>query len=411
MSLSQHKPLTAVSIFSGAGGLDIGFEQAGFHIVSAVEIHPRYFSTLKTNQDKKIPVPNFQGKTYLAGTTLINADIANVSGTDLGAEEIDCLIGGPPCQAFSSAGKQQSIFDSRGTLIYEYLRILKELNPKTFLFENVRGLVTAKGINAEPGEILTGLLSEFSKLGYNCKVALLNAAEFGAYQRRVRCFIIGSRLAAAPDFPDPQFAEKEEISILPELCRKKWRTLGDFLSVYADTDEANWVFPSEALYEEMKLIPEGKGLRSKGRVEATRPGGHWGYKQGTFIADLSKPARTVTGSSCQDWIRLEDGTLRRITMKEAAALQGFPPEWVFSGSKTDMFQQIGNAVPTVFGKLLGEVLAKYISGGYLAYPTSNEINLPQNIAENIRYTKYDGEKNGAYRANNFPVARADKSAL
>ena len=406
MTTLNESPLRAVSIFTGAGGLDIGFERAGFNIISTLEIHPKYCDTIRLNQSKKIPVTekNIE-RTFFGGAKIINADIATVSGDDLTTTKypIDCLIGGPPCQAFSSAGKQQSIFDKRGILIYEFFRILNEIRPKTFLFENVRGLVTAKGKNAEPGEILNELLSLFSSIGYNCRVALLNAAEYGAYQRRVRCFIIGSSIAAAPFFPNPQFAEKEEISLIPEMNRKRWKTLGEYLNQFADLDESVWIRPSENLAQQLDSIPCGKGLKSAGRIEATRPGGHWGYRQGTFIADLSKPARTVTGSSSQDWIRMRDGTLRRLTLKEVAGLQGFPVEWEFCGSKTDQYQQVGNAVPTVFGQVIGETLAEYIRGGYLSMPKSNKPELPSDIKECIRYTKYDYEKNCAYRANKFPA--------
>ncbi len=406
MNTSSKESLKAVSIFTGAGGLDIGFERAGFDIISTLEIHPKYCETILLNQSKKIPIDGTtEGRTFYQGTKVVNADIATVCGDDLISrnDTIDCLIGGPPCQAFSSAGKQQSIFDKRGTLVYEYFRILSELKPKTFLFENVRGIVTAKGKNAEPGEIIVELLSLFSNAGYNCRVALLNAAEYGAYQRRVRCFIIGSNIAAAPLFPNPEYAEIEEISLIPEMNRRKWRTLGEFLDKYADQDESAWIRPTEELAKQLSSLPSGKGLKSIGRVEATRPSGHWGYRQGTFIADLSKPARTVTGSSSQDWIRMSDGSLRRLTLKEIAGLQGFPREWEFCGSKADRYQQVGNAVPTVFGEVLGKTLAEYLRGGYQFMPVSNDPELPKNIREAIRYTKYDNERNGAYRANNFPV--------
>lgn len=406
MITSSEKPLKAVSIFTGAGGLDIGFERAGFEIVSALEIHPRYCKTILLNQSKNIPIdPDVGDRTFFQNTKVINSDIATVSGVDLINEEatIDCLIGGPPCQAFSSAGKQQSIFDKRGTLVYEYFRILNEIKPKTFLFENVRGLVTAKGKNAEPGEILSELLSLFSSAGFNCRVALLNAAEYGAYQRRVRCFIIGSNIAAAPYFPEPEFAEEEVISLFPKMSRKKWKTLGDYLEKYADLDEFSWVRPTADLEQQLSNIPCGKGLKSAGRVEATRPNGHWGYRQGTFIADLSKPARTVTGSSSQDWIRMSDGSLRRLTLKEVAGLQGFPLEWEFYGSKADQYQQVGNAVPTVFGEVLGKTLVQYLRGGYCFMSESNDPELPDDIQKAIRYTKYDNERNGAYRANYYPI--------
>lgn len=329
-SLKKDK-LKAVSIFTGAGGLDIGFEKAGFETISTLEIHPRYCETIEKNKGKKIAISNGEKRTFFERALILNNDIANVSATQLlnGETDIDCLIGGPPCQSFSSAGKQNSIFDKRGTLIYEYFRILRELRPKTFLFENVRGLVTAKGKNAEPGEILIELLGLFNQIGYNCRVELLNSAEYGSYQRRVRCFIIGSRIAAAPYFPIPRYAENARLSLLPDDCREKWRTLGEFLLSYADSNEAVWIRPTDALSQQLQNIPDGKGLKNTGRIEATRPGGHWGYRQGTFIADLNKPARTVTGSSCQDWIRMKDGTLRRLTFREVARLQGFPDEWEF----------------------------------------------------------------------------------
>ena len=407
MTTSSKTKHTAVSIFTGAGGLDIGFERAGFSVVSANEIHPNYCETIRVNQSRSINIQRTNA-TYFSDTQIINDDIKNVTSKQLmnGNDQIDCLIGGPPCQAFSSAGKQLSIFDERGALIYEYLRILSEMQPKTFLFENVRGLITARGRTGEPGEVIIELLKRFKEAGYNCKVALLNAAEYGSYQRRVRCFIVGSKIAAAPDFPYPTYAEEEEYSLIPELCRKKWRTLGEFLDLYADQDENEWVRPTPELNELLRDVPEGSGLKSKGRVEATRPSGHWGYRQGTFIADKTKPARTVTGSTSQDWIRLDDNSLRRLTLREVALLQGFPDEWFFCGTKADQFQQVGNAVPTVFGEVLGKMIAEYLDGGFKKYPLTNDIALPKDIQESIRYTKYDNEKNGDFRARSQRIIEA-----
>ena len=404
MTTLQKSRLNVVSIFTGAGGLDIGLEQAGFETKKAVELMSDYCGTLRVNQDAHIKIDGDHNRSYFENCDIINEDISDINPKKLKLDEdIDCLAGGPPCQAFSSAGKQQSIFDERGALVYEYFRILKALRPKTFLFENVRGLVTARGRKAEPGEILDELLKLFNEAGYNCRVSLLNAADYGAWQRRVRCFILGSRIAAAPAFPIPEYAEEPCMSLVPSLCRKKWRTLGEFLALHADKDSSNWTLPTPALEAQLKDIPSGKGLRSAGRVETTRPGGHWGYRQGTFIADPDKPARTVTGGSSQDWIRLEDGTLRRLTLKEVAALQGFPEEWQFCGSKNAQFQQVGNAVPTVFGRVLGKTLADYLTGGWKRLPSENATRLPRSIKAAIQYTKRDSARNGACRANLFPL--------
>ena len=106
----------------------------------------------------------------------------------------------------------------------------------------------------------------------------------------------------------------------------------------------------------------------------------------------------MTGSSSQDWIRLEDGTLRRLTLREVAGLQGFPPEWEFAGSTADQYQQVGNAVPAVFGEVLGRTLGDYLSGGWKTCPRANDLDISDEIERSIRYTKYDNMKNGAYRA-------------
>ncbi len=400
----MNKILHAVSIFTGAGGLDIGFEQAGFRTDSALELVPQYCETIKKNKAKKIPVGR---STYFRGTRILNADIRETSGGDLWKKKgvPDCLIGGPPCQSFSSAGKQNTIFDERGQLVYEYLRIIKELNPKTFLFENVRGLVTSRGVNAQPGEILLDLLHHFKEIGYNTRVQLLNAADYGAYQRRVRCFIIGSRLAAAPLFPATTHAKTPVVSLFPEEERLPWNTLGDFLNLYADNDQNHWTRPTKTAQALLQNVPSGSGLKSQGRSENTRPGGHWGYRQGMFIADLDLPARTVTGTASQDWIRLGDDSLRRLTKAEVALLQGFPPEWEFCGSEADQFQQIGNAVPSVFGRVIAETLKEYLVSGYKKAPVDNPVELPQDILQSIRYTIFDYERNGNCRVKQYPKSK------
>lgn len=399
--LSSIKP-SAISLFTGAGGLDIGFERAGFRIISGIEINKKYFQTLLINKQKEISIS--EGESFhLEKTILINDDIRAVELEKLNPDNqvVDCIIGGPPCQSFSSAGKQKTIFDPRGALIYEFVRTIQYFMPKTFLLENVRGLVTARGKNNEPGEILHDLLKKFQEVGYSCRVGLLNSADYGSFQRRVRCFIIGTRISNAPTFPMPTHSKNPVLSFIPEYQQHKWKTLADFLEIHMDNDRSNWIYPTPELYDQLRNITDGSGLKSVGRVEATRPSGHWGYRQGTFISDLTLPARTVTGSSSQDWIRLKDGTLRRLTLKEVALLQGFPKEWEFYGSKADAYQQIGNAVPTVFGELIGNALYKHLFDDKVNSSLKSDIipiPLPSDIIEAIRYTKYDSARNREYRA-------------
>jgi DNA (cytosine-5)-methyltransferase 1 len=375
-----------VSLFSGAGGLDIGLERAGLEPVSMCEIEKVFCSTLKDNQGWE----HSDGRTYLGGAKIINADIREVSHKDLfSGSGLELLVGGPPCQAFSSSGKQLSVLDPRGALVSEFCRMVEALKPKMFLFENVRGLVTARDKSGEPGGVVTELIHILESTGYSCRAGLLNSADYGAYQRRVRCFIIGSRKGEAPHFPDPMFLNGAGLFEAP------WRSLREFLSTHADEDESNFTYPSKALYEQLVDIRDGSGIKSPGKAEATRPGGHWGYRQGTFIADLNLPARTVTGSASQDWIRWS-GKLRRLTFHEVKLLQGFPEGWVVCGTKAQQYKQIGNAVPTVFGEALGRVIGSHLQN----FPTTKPVHIgvPESFKGYMDYTKRDHSRNKEARA-------------
>jgi DNA (cytosine-5)-methyltransferase 1 len=412
------RDLKAVSLFTGAGGLDIGIERAGFATVSAVEFEERFVETLRMNQKLKHPVDGKRGHYHLDGTNIFHADVRDISASDLWTEDgpPDLLVGGPPCQSFSSAGKMGSISDPRGQLVYEFLRLARDLRPRAILFENVRGLVTARGPRGEPGEVLDHVLDELASIGFSCSVGLLNAADFGAPQRRVRCFIVGLRGSRSPALPASTHARQATKQLQTKLSLEgtvaPWVTLGDFLREHADLASDKWVRPTPAMERQLRAIPDGRGLKSAGVAEATRPGGHWGYKQGGFIADQTLPARTVTGSTSQDWIRLSDGSLRRLTLNEVAGLQGFPPDWYLAGSKAQQFKQVGNAVPTIFGQVLGLTLANCLRN-HGPETTSIQVvraKLPENIMGAIAYTKREEQRNGASRAAAIRVAVASSEA-
>jgi DNA (cytosine-5)-methyltransferase 1 len=370
-----------VSLFSGAGGLDIGLERAGLELVSMCEIEKEFCNTLKSNQGWT----HKDGRTYLGTAKILNLDIREVRHTDLYAgSDLDLVVGGPPCQAFSSSGNQLSVLDPRGALVSEFYRIVEALKPKMFLFENVRGLVTARDKTGDPGGVVTELIHILEEAGYSCKAGLLNSADYGAHQRRVRCFIVGSRKGEAPNFPAPEFQKG------PGLFGSDWRSLKDFLSACADLDEANFTYPSKALMEQLRNIPEGCGIKSPGKTEATRPGGHWGYRQGTFIADLKLPARTVTGSASQDWVRW-NGILRRLTFNEVKLLQGFPEDWIVAGTKAQQYKQIGNAVPAVFGEALGNIIVSHLKNFPSTKPV--RIGVPNSFKGYMEYTKKDHARN------------------
>lgn len=390
MSVSlENKKFNVVSLFSGAGGLDIGFERSGFRTISMCEIEPNFVDTLKKNQGW---VHN-DGRSYFEKTRIICSDIKKLTGKDLaGNEKIDCIIGGPPCQSFSSAGKQRSVLDDRGALVHEFSRLIRELRPRTFLFENVRGLITARDAKGRPGGVIRSIFDELESLEYSCRAALLNSADYGSFQRRVRIFIIGVRNGTAPFFPARTHMAMS--SSEQNLFAEPWRTLAEFLEKYSDSNKNAFVFPTAELSRQLKCVPNGSGLKSKGVAEPTRPGGHWGYRQGTFIADLNLPARTVTGSSSQDWIRWQ-GLLRRLTLLEVKRLQGFPDDWIFCGTKAEVYKQIGNAVPTLFGEILANTIQEYLVKKHTG--KAIKLGFPEEFEKYINYTVSDHRRNASAR--------------
>lgn len=400
---------TVVSLFTGAGGLDLGLERAGFLTVAANDVDKHAVATLRQNQELSHPVAGVEGHYHLAGTRILEGDIRDLASSDLTPGDAspgwrpDALVGGPPCQSFSSAGSQRSMDDPRGQLFLDFVRLAQELQPRIILFENVRGLVTARGPSGIPGEAVNLIRSSFEDIGYATSFHVLNAADYGAPQRRVRMFMFGAAHdTALPDFPAPTHS-RDGINVKP------WVTLGEFLSVRPEPGMSEIVLPSEALRRQLEGLPDGTGLRSPGRAEPTRPSGHWGYKQGTFIADLSLPARTVTGASTQDWVRRPSTGLRRITLREAAAIQGFPGEWEFSGPRSAQFQQVGNAVPAVFGEVLGAAMAGALGKEARRAPVSAPF--PHHMNAAIAYTARDDARNGIARPRSVRFNSADDAGM
>ena len=383
--IKKHK---YISLFSGAGGLDVGLERSCFEAISLNEIEPVFCETLRANQKEK----HSNGLNYFHSANIINADIRNLSAKDVignHAGDIDLVVGGPPCQSFSSSGKQLSILDPRGELTTQFYRMVEEIKPKMLLFENVRGIVTARDSLGETGGVIRGLLNNFKKIGYSCRATLLNSADYGAYQRRVRCFIVGTRNGTAPVFPNPTHGRT------PSLFQLPWKSLEEFLAEFSDPLDSNYTFPSKQLEEQLRDIPNGSGLKSMGKVEKTRPGGHWGYRQGTFIADLKLPARTVIGSSSQDWVRWKK-VLRRLTFSEVKALQGFPNDWHVLGTRAQKYKQIGNAVPSLFGELLGKMIYEFLQD----FPNTpvRHLKFPDAFKGYIDYAKKDHAQNKESRS-------------
>lgn len=382
-----------ISVFSGAGGLDLGLEQAGWDCLFATDHDPIAVKTLEANRGHALG----QGRRTLHDTVIESADVRELSGSELLAKvgkrrgDVPLLAGGPPCQSWSSGGHQKGFDDPRGRLVEDYLRLAAEIDARWLLFENVRGLLTARGHDGLPGSALAHIRASLYQRGWQSKVELINAADYGIPQRRVRLILIGYRHGDEPAFPTRTHAEQ------PTAGQARWITLGTCLRQIAPPDADEIIRPAGKMALDLAGLPAGTGAKSPGKKEATRPGGHWGYKQGAFIADLERPARTVTASSQQDWIRDPALGLRRLTPRECAAIQSFPVEWRLVGNRAAQYRLVGNAVPPKLGQALGLALAesKHNKGASDAPEALKP--LPPQLQSAIAYTLREELRNGASR--------------
>jgi len=350
-------------LFSGAGGLDIGLERAGWIPVVGTDRDADAMATLTASQERGIDVANNFGRVHLQGTRLIPADVVQLAASDLrpaGASRSwrpSLLAGGPPCQPWSSAGLQMGFKDPRGLMIAQMIRLTDELRPRYVLMENVRGLLTAGGPKGYHGEAIRIIQQEWENLGYAVAWGILNAADFGAAQRRVRLVMIATSDHELPPIPEATHSK------LPSGGWKPWVTLGEFLSHLPSADPDDVVVPSGVREAELRRLRPGSGLRTGGKVEHQRPGGHWGYRQDSFVADPMLPSRTIRAAATPDWLRFPDGYMRRLTWRECAALQGFPVDWEFSGTRESRFRQIGNAVQADMAEAVGVAIAAALRMG------------------------------------------------
>lgn len=262
------------------------------------------------------------------------------------------------------------------------------------LFENVRGLVTAVGKTGKPGEVLHALKRAYEELGYATTFATLNAADYGAAQRRIRLLMMATERHALPSFPAPAHSSTPVFDLYDQA--KPWVTLRELLSGLPPASAEELVFATPERGGELSRLTPGTGIRTAGRVESNRPSGHWGYRQDGFLADLDLPSRTIRAAATPDWVRLPDGTHRRLTWRECAALQGFPGDWVFAGTMTSRFRQIGNAVQANVAEVVGRALMGSLFAG-VRRTLPGSAPLPGYFDKRVRYTEAEHRTNGHLR--------------
>lgn len=356
--------LKAISLFSGAMGLDLGIEKAGIDIRLCVELNKQAASTIHNNTE--IPVIDRDI------TTIPYTELLEVSG--LKAGEVDLVVGGPPCQAFSTAGARRGLDDFRGNVIIQYLRVVSELQPKYFILENVRGILSAK-LNAVPdsykeyegtkdlkGSVIRFLAKEFKKLGYTISFALFNAANYGVPQIRERVIIFGAKGNKRIPLPQPTHSE------LGLNRTEKWVTLGDVIKDLPEPLESEYTPLSKRMLQYMPLVKEGENwtsLEPQVAKEAMGKAYELGGGKTGFLRRLSnnKPAPTLVTSPIMPATLICHPTeLRPLSVKEYARVQQFPDNWVFSGKIADIYKQIGNAVPVGLGYMAGKQIIRFDKG-------------------------------------------------
>ena len=380
--MNNLKRYRAVSLFSGAMGLDLGLEATGrFELLACVEVDPAFCETIRRNVAL--------GRVY-GNPVVLERDISRLSVdeflqlTGIAPDEVDVVIGGPPCQAFSTAGKRKAVEDPRGTLLWDFLRFVDALRPKFFLMENVRGLVSAAlkhreiakrpslggaalAPDEEPGSVIRLFAKDLAALKgakYHMDCFEVNAVNYGAPQLRERALFIGNRFNVEVDFPEPTHAAGGDGADLFTSVNP-WRTLRDAIGDLPVEAEAESDFsPRKKKY--LGLVPAGSNWRSLPiELQQESMGKAWHAKGGRsgwwrrLSYDLPCPT-LVTMPNHASTALCHPVATRALTVREYARIQEFPDAWEFCGSPAKRYQQIGNAVPTRLGKVAGEVIARHL---------------------------------------------------
>lgn len=322
--------MRVVSLFSGAGGLDWGFKKAGHDIIWANDNYKDATDTYKAN----------------IGDHIICKDVCEIKSEEI--PDHDILTGGFPCQGFSLANTKRNTQDQRNRLYVEMLRVIKDKKPKFFVAENVKGM-----LSLGKGTVFKMILKDFEKAGYFVKYKVLNSADYGVPQKRQRVIIIGTRkdITELIKFPPPSHIEK---SNLFNKSLKSWVSVGEALKDIPEPEAAPDI-PNHT-YSKFKL--KFNGYIGNRRIDPTKPA----------------PTVTARGDNKGGVVVLHHPkNHRRMSARELATVQSFPMDYIFSGTRSSVYRQIGNAVPP----LMGYAIAKMFS---LESPTSKPDKLTLTVS-------------------------------
>jgi len=306
--------IRVVSLFSGVGGLDLGFIQAGFQIIWAVDLYRDAVETYREN----------------LGTHILEADLSSVQSRDI--PDCDIVIGGFPCQGFSVANTKRHSDDQRNQIYLEFVRVIKDKQPSYFLAENVKGI-----LSLGKGSVFREIKKHFAEVGYSVLHGLFNAADYGVPQRRERVFLFGVRqdlrLSDVHFPPKPTHAEAKPELDWPLL--KPWVTLRDVLQDIPDPEESAGLTNHTASNYKLRF------------------NGYLGHR----VVDWDRPSPTITGRGDDRGgvvVLHHPSNTRRLTVREAALIQTFPMDFKFEGSQSSAYRQVANAVPPKLARVMAE---------------------------------------------------------
>lgn len=367
--MDLHFPLMAsaktpfVSLFTGSMGLDLGLEQSGFASVVCNEIDTAAVATIRLNRPELTVIDRRIEELHAQ-------DFAEAAQRDVVG--LPLVAGGPPCQAFAIFGRRRGLEDDRGRLIFEFVRMIDELRPLTFVMENVRGLhsmtvAPSKSLangstprDRQHGSLLRKIVSEFEAIGYRVDCFVVNAVNYGAPQLRERVICIGNRFDLTADFPEPQFSNRPEDELPP------FRTLRDAIgNGFADPDPSCMNF-SERKLRYLAMVPPGGNWRSLPHEVQKEAMGKQYYLSGGRSSTWRKltfdfPCPTIqTMPNHAATSMCHPIELRALTVGESAAVQEFPRDWQFVGTPTEKMRQVGNAVPVRLGQVTGEAIGSLL---------------------------------------------------
>lgn len=347
------KTLNFIDLFSGCGGISNGLEQAGLNCLLGIDFTPAAVETFKLNH------PNAIG---------ICGDIQAIKTSEvkklIKRQQVDLICGGPPCQGFSTAGAGR-VDDQRNHLFLDFVRFVRDFQPSYIMVENVTGLLATKNENT-----LKAIYKEFNQLGYHLDIRVLTASHFGVPEARRRVIILGNRLGCENFYPEKEFSNYgEKVKGLKTVRTVEWafKNLISHQGQLLNHDLESAQIKKDLDKQRIQYVPEGKNIRYEKDEKEYLPKKLWfdhdwssmsenRFREAKYQRlDRKKPSPTILTSRSLYYHPTEH---RYLTVREAAALQSFPANFEFCGSLASQWTQVGNAVPPILAKKLGEALLK-----------------------------------------------------